>query len=153
MPHWVADECRMVIMTGDPLRPDEVIEPGGRVELRRFVADAATTIPNMAKLLWRLLRDPRVPRRTKLVVGAAVAYLVSPIDLIPEFVPVIGFADDLLLMAFAINHMVEVAGEDVVLEHWDGSRDLLELVRSILEVASDFVPARLRRVIGRLSGA
>jgi uncharacterized membrane protein YkvA (DUF1232 family) len=143
----------MVIMTGDPLRPDEVIEPGGRVELRRFVTDAATTIPNMAKLLWRLLRDPRVPRRTKLVVGAAVAYLVSPIDLIPEFVPVIGFADDLLLMAFAINHMVEVAGEDVVLEHWDGSRDLLELVRSILEVASDFVPARLRRVIGRLSGA
>lgn len=143
----------MVIMTGDPLRPDEVIEPGGRVELRRFVTDAATTIPNMAKLLWRLLRDPRVPRRTKLVVGAAVAYLVSPIDLIPEFVPVIGFADDLLLMAFAINHMVETAGEDVVLEHWDGSRDLLELVRSILEVASDFVPARLRRVIGRLSGA
>lgn len=153
MPHWAAGECRMVIMTGDPLRPDEVIEPGGRVELRRFVTDAATTIPNMAKLLWRLLRDPRVPRRTKLVVGAAVAYLVSPIDLIPEFVPVIGFADDLLLMAFAINHMVEVAGEDVVLEHWDGSRDLLELVRSILEVASDFVPARLRRVIGRLSGA
>jgi uncharacterized membrane protein YkvA (DUF1232 family) len=143
----------MVTMTGDPLRPDEVIEPGGRVELRRFVTDAATTIPNMVKLLYRLLRDPRVPRRTKLVVGAAVAYLVSPIDLIPEFVPVIGLADDLLLMAFAINHMVEVAGEDVVLEHWDGSRDLLELVRSILEVASDFVPARLRRVIGRLSGA
>jgi uncharacterized membrane protein YkvA (DUF1232 family) len=143
----------MGIMTGDPLRPDEVIEPGGRVELRRFVTDAATTIPNMVKLLYRLLRDPRVPRRTKLVVGAAVAYLVSPIDLIPEFVPVIGFADDLLLMAFAINHMVETAGEDVVLEHWDGSRDLLELVRSILEVASDFVPARLRRVIGRLSGA
>jgi uncharacterized membrane protein YkvA (DUF1232 family) len=143
----------MVTMTGDPLRPDEVIEPGGRVELRRFVTDAATTIPNMVKLLYRLLRDPRVPRRTKLVVGAAVAYLVSPIDLIPEFVPVIGLADDLLLMAFAINHMVETAGEDVVLEHWDGSRDLLELVRSILEVASDFVPARLRRVIGRLSGA
>jgi uncharacterized membrane protein YkvA (DUF1232 family) len=143
----------MGIMTGDPLRPDEVIEPGGRVELRRFVTDAATTIPNMVKLLYRLLRDPRVPRRTKLVVGAAVAYLVSPIDLIPEFVPVIGLADDLLLMAFAINHMVETAGEDVVLEHWDGSRDLLELVRSILEVASDFVPARLRRVIGRLSGA
>lgn len=149
----MAGECRMVTMTGDPLRPDEVIEPGGRVELRRFVTDAATTIPNMVKLLYRLLRDPRVPRRTKLVVGAAVAYLVSPIDLIPEFVPVIGLADDLLLMAFAINHMVETAGEDVVLEHWDGSRDLLELVRSILEVASDFVPARLRRVIGRLSGA
>jgi len=87
------------------------------------------------------------------VVGAAVAYVASPIDLIPEFIPVIGLADDLLLMTFAIHHIVEVAGEDIVLEHWDGSRDLLELVRSILDVASDFVPARLRRTIARLSGA
>jgi uncharacterized membrane protein YkvA (DUF1232 family) len=143
----------MIVMTGDPLRPDEVIEPGGRIELRRLAADAATTLPNMAKLLWRLLRDPRVPRRTKMVVGAAVAYVASPIDLIPEFIPVIGLADDLLLMTFAIHHIVEVAGEDIVLEHWDGSRDLLELVRSVLDVASDFVPARLRRTIARLSGA
>lgn len=123
------------------------------MQLRRLAADAAGTLPNMAKLLWRLLRDPRVPRRTKLVVGAAVAYVVSPIDLIPEFVPVIGLADDLLLMAFAIRHMVEVAGEEVVLEHWDGSRDLLELVRSVLDIASDFVPARLRKTVARLSGA
>jgi uncharacterized membrane protein YkvA (DUF1232 family) len=143
----------MIVMTGDPLRPDEVIEPGGRIELRRLAADAATTLPNMAKLLWRLLRDPRVPRRTKMVVGAAVAYVASPIDLIPEFIPVIGLADDLLLMTFAIHHIVEVAGEDIVLEHWDGSRDLLELIRSVLDVASDFVPARLRRTIARLSGA
>ncbi len=140
-------------MNGDPLRPDEVIEPGGRVELRRIVGEAASTIPNMAKLLIRLLRDPRVPRRTKLVVGAAVAYIASPIDLIPDFIPVVGLADDLLVLTFAINHMVEVAGEEVVLEHWDGSRDLLELVRSVLDVASDFVPARLRRMIARLSGA
>jgi uncharacterized membrane protein YkvA (DUF1232 family) len=140
-------------MTGDPLRPDEVIEPGGRVELRRIAAEAASTIPNMAKLLLRLLRDPRVPRRTKLVVGAAVAYIASPIDLIPDFIPVVGLADDLLVLTFAVHHMVEVAGEDVVLEHWDGSRDLLELVRSVLDVASDFVPVRVRRVIGRLSGA
>jgi len=139
-------------MTGDPLRPDEVIVPGGRVALRRVAADAASTIPNMAKLLWRLLRDPRVPRRTKLVVGGAVAYAASPVDLVPDFIPVVGMADDLLVLAFAIHHIVEVAGEEVVLEHWDGSRDLLELVRSILDVASDFVPARLRRTVARLSG-
>lgn len=139
-------------MTGDPLRPDEVIVPGGRLALRRVAADAASTIPNMAKLLWRLLRDPRVPRRTKLVVGGAVAYAASPVDLVPDFIPVVGMADDLLVLAFAIHHIVEVAGEEVVLEHWDGSRDLLELVRSILDVASDFVPARLRRTVARLSG-
>lgn len=153
MPHWPDDTYTMVFMNGDPLRPDEVIEPGGRVELRRIAADAASTIPNMAKLLWRLLRDPRVPRRTKLVVAGAAAYAASPVDLVPDFLPVVGIADDLLVLAFAIHHIVEVAGEEVVLEHWDGSRDLLELVRSILDVASDFVPARLRRVVGRLSGA
>jgi len=152
VPRWPADVYTMDIMTGDPLRPDEVIVPGGRVALRRVAADAASTIPNMAKLLWRLLRDPRVPRRTKLVVGGAVAYAASPVDLVPDFIPVVGMADDLLVLAFAIHHIVEVAGEEVVLEHWDGSRDLLELVRSILDVASDFVPARLRRTVARLSG-
>lgn len=151
--HWPVDVYTMDQMTGDPLRPDEVIEPGGRSELRKLAADAAGTIPNMAKLLWRLLRDPRVPRRTKLVVGAAVAYVASPVDVIPDFVPVVGVADDLLVLAFAVHHIVEMAGEEVVLEHWDGSRDLLELVRSILDVASDFVPARLRKTVNRLSGA
>jgi uncharacterized membrane protein YkvA (DUF1232 family) len=119
--------------------------------MRRLASDAAGTVPHMARLLWRLLRDPRVPRRTKLVLGAAVAYVASPVDLIPDFIPVAGLLDDLLLMTYAIHHIVEVAGEDVVLEHWDGSRDLLELVRSILDVASDFVPARIRRVVSRLS--
>ncbi len=123
------------------------------MELRRVILDTASMLPHMAKLVIRLLRDPRVPRRTKLVVGAAVGYVISPIDLIPDFIPVIGLADDILLMTFAINHMVEVAGEDVVLEHWDGSRDLLELIRSILEVASDLVPVRVRKVFARLSGA
>jgi uncharacterized membrane protein YkvA (DUF1232 family) len=152
VPHWPVDMYTMVEMTGDPLRPDEVIEPGGRTELRKLAADAASTIPNLAKLLWRLLRDPRVPRRTKLVVGAAMAYAASPVDLIPDFVPVVGLADDLVVLAFAVHHIVEMAGEDVVLEHWDGSRDLLELVRSILDVVSDLVPARLRRTVNRLSG-
>ncbi len=139
----------------EPLRPDEVIDPraGAAVQLRKLVLDAALLLPNLIRLLFDLLKDPRVPRRTKLVVGAAAVYVVSPIDLIPEFIPVVGLADDFLLVAFAINHLVTVAGEDVVLEHWDGPRDLLELIRTILDVAGDFVPSRLRRIIGRLSGS
>lgn len=137
----------------DPLRPDEVIAPAGSTsaQIKRLAADGLLVLPNVIKLLSRLLRDPRVPRRSKLVIGAAVAYLVSPVDLIPEFIPVIGFADDILLASYAVNHLIEVAGEDVVLEHWDGPRDMLELVRSILELAGDLVPAQLKRLIGRLS--
>jgi uncharacterized membrane protein YkvA (DUF1232 family) len=138
-------------MTNETLRPDEVIEPGRAVRLRKVAVDAAGIVPNLVKLLVRLARDPRVPRRTKIVLGAALAYVASPIDLVPDFIPVAGIADDVLLLAFAVNHLVHVAGEDVVLEHWDGPRDLLELVRAILDVASDLVPARLRRLIARLS--
>ncbi len=139
----------------DPLRPDEVITPSGgaSAQMRKLASDAVYLLPNLIKLLSRLVRDPRVPRRSKVVIGAALAYLVSPVDLIPEFVPVVGFADDVLLVSYAVNHLIEVAGEDVVLEHWDGPRDMLELVRSVLEVASDLVPPQLKRLIGRLSGA
>ena len=139
----------------DPLRPDEVITPtgGASAQMRKLASDAVYLLPNLIKLLGRLVRDPRVPRRSKVVIGAALAYLVSPVDLIPEFVPVIGFADDVLLVSYAVNHLITVAGEDVVLEHWDGPRDMLELVRSVLEVASDLVPPQLKRLIGRLSGA
>ena len=139
----------------DPLRPDEVITPSGgaSAQMRKLASDAVYLLPNLVKLLGRLVKDPRVPRRSKVVIGAALAYLVSPVDLIPEFIPVVGFADDVLLVSYAINHLITVAGEDVVLEHWDGPRDMLELVRSVLEVASDLVPPQLKRVIGRLSGA
>lgn len=138
----------------DHLRPDDVTSPDGRgVQLRRLARDTVRVVPNLVKLLGRLIRDPRIPRRTKLVVGLALAYVASPIDLIPEFIPVVGFADDLMIVVFAVNHLIQVAGEDVVLEHWDGPRDLLELIESVMEVASDLVPARLRRLLGRLSGS
>lgn len=138
----------------DPLRPDEVISPGGgaSLQIRRFARDAALVLPNLIKLLSRLIKDPRVPRRSKLVVGAAMAYLASPIDLIPELIPVVGLADDMLIVALALNHLISVAGEEVVLEHWDGPRDLLDLVRSVLDVASDLVPAKVRRLFRGLSG-
>ncbi len=139
----------------EPLRPDEVIAPSGgaSAQMKKLAADVVTLLPNLIKLLGRLVKDPRVPRRSKVVIGAALAYIVSPVDLIPDFVPVVGFADDVLLVSYAVNHLITVAGEDVVLEHWDGPRDMLELVRSVLEVASDLVPPQLKRLIGRLSGS
>ena len=138
---------------GESIRPDDVIAPGdqGSVQLRKLAGDLVTTLPNLVKLLARLVRDPRVPRRSKMVVGAALVYVVSPLDLLPEFIPVVGFADDALLVAFALNHLVNVAGEEVVLEHWDGPRDLLEMIRSVLDVASDLVPVKVRKLFSRLS--
>lgn len=133
-------------------KPDEVIDPRAPVRARTLLRDAAVLLPNLVKLIARLLRDPRVPRRTKLVVGAALAYLITPIDLIPDALPLIGQADDLLVAVYAVHRLLEAAGDEVVLEHWEGPRDLLELVRTILDLGTDFLPRRLRLVLSRLSG-
>lgn len=134
------------------MRPDEVIPPerGAAVQLRGVVRDLASLVPNLVKLLARLVRDPRVPRRSKILVGAVVAYLISPLDLVPDAIPLLGVADDVLLAVYAVNHMLQRAGEEVVLEHWDGPQDLLEMVRSVLDAVGQVVPGRIRRWVDRL---
>lgn len=114
--------------------------------------DAALMLPNLVKLLSRLVKDPRVPRRSKLVLLAAVGYVISPIDILPEMIPVAGILDDLFLVAFALNHLIERAGEELVVEHWDGPQDILEMVRSALGTINDFVPQKIRKLLGRLAG-
>jgi uncharacterized membrane protein YkvA (DUF1232 family) len=136
------------------VRPDEVLPPPGGKSLqgRQLLADAVSMLPSMVKLVSRLLRDPRVPRRSKITLGLAAAYVASPIDLIPDAVPVIGWADDLLLIMFAIDSLIDRAGDEVVEELWDGPGDLLALVRDVMAVSRSIVPKRLARIIDRLSG-
>jgi uncharacterized membrane protein YkvA (DUF1232 family) len=100
----------------------------------------------------RLIADPRVPRRSKIVLGFAAAYVASPIDLIPEFIPVLGWADDVLLMMYALDSLIDRAGPKVVEEHWDGPGDLLGLIRDVMGMARNLIPRRLIRTIDRLSG-
>jgi uncharacterized membrane protein YkvA (DUF1232 family) len=135
------------------LRPDEVIPPdGAHLQGRRLVADAALMLPNIVKLVYRLLADPRVPRRAKIALGLAAAYTVSPIDLIPEVIPIIGWADDVLILMFAIDALIDRAGPEVVAEHWDGPGDILQLVREVIGISRSILPKRLGSIIDRLSG-
>lgn len=136
------------------LRPDDVIPPRGEasVQTRQLLSDAVLMLPNLVKLVGRLLKDPRVPRRAKLVLGAAAAYVASPIDLIPEFIPVIGWADDVLVLMFAVDSLIERAGIEVVEEHWDGPGDLLSMIRDVVAASRNFVPSRIAKTIDCLSG-
>lgn len=135
------------------LQPDEVLAPdGGSLQRKRLVADAALMLPNIVKLVGRLLLDPRVPRRAKITLGLAAAYVASPIDLIPDVIPVIGWADDVLLVLFAIDSLIERAGPEIVDEHWDGPGDLLSLVREAVGLSRAVLPKRLSSLIDRLSG-
>lgn len=143
-------------MTSDEnkrIRPDEVLPPDGTsLQGRQLVTDAVLMMPNIVKLIGRLLRDPRVPRRAKITLGLAAAYVASPIDFIPEVIPVIGWADDVLVLMFAIDSLIERAGDDVVEELWDGPGDLLALVRDVTGLARNLVPKRLSNIIDRLNG-
>lgn len=136
------------------IRPDEVIPPDGTTpaQSRRMLADAVLLIPNILKLVTRLLKDPRVPRRAKVTIGLAAAYVASPIDLIPEVIPVIGWIDDILVMMMALDSLIDRAGPDVVREHWDGPGDILAIVQEAIAASRALVPKRITSVFDRISG-
>lgn len=110
---------------------------------------ALTAVPNLVKLAYRLMKDPRVPGKHRGFLGVALAYAVSPVDVVPDFIPFIGRADDLLLLAFALNAIFEAAGEAVVHEHWDGTGDVLEIVAGVIEWGASMVPWPIRRAMKR----
>ena len=85
------------------------------------VREALRLLPDTVRLVRRLATDRRVPRRTRAMLWLLVAYLVSPIDLVPDFLPVIGFADDALLVALVLRHVVRRSGAELVTEHWPGT--------------------------------
>ena len=90
--------------------------------------ELALLLPNLILLFKDLLKDPRVPRRPKVVLAIGIVWLVSPIDLLPEFLPVLGPLDDAVVAALVLRHLVHRAGAEVVREHWRGAPDTLELI-------------------------
>lgn len=88
-------------------------------ELASFLPDCVTTVR-------RLRKDPRVPRRAKLAVGFAGLWVLSPIDLIPEFLPVIGPLDDVVVVALALRYAARQVPPEVLFEAWPGKRAVME---------------------------
>lgn len=135
------------------VRPDEVVPPGGKsVQGRKLIQDTVLIVPNIVKLVGRLLADPRVPRRSKIALGAAAAYVASPIDLVPDIIPVVGWADDILFLLMAIDGLITRSGPEIVEEHWDGPVDLLKLIEDVLSLARGIVPGKIRGIFDRLNG-
>lgn len=99
-------------------------------------------IPNLLKLLYRLVNDSRVPRQNKMLLGAAIVYVISPVDIIPDFIPILGQLDDLLVVALVLKGLFDAAGKEVVLEHWDGPEGLLGIIESILNLAAKILPKK-----------
>jgi uncharacterized membrane protein YkvA (DUF1232 family) len=88
----------------------------------------ARVIPDCIVLFRRLLSDPRISRRRKLLLLALVGYLAMPFDLVPDFIPVAGQLDDALFVALVLRSVMRGAGADVIREHWPGPERSLDAV-------------------------
>jgi uncharacterized membrane protein YkvA (DUF1232 family) len=93
---------------------------GSRVP-RGLWREAVASLPDLGRLLRDLARDPRTPRRAKIIAAGAAGYVASPFDLLPDVVPGVGGLDDLLLVSWAIRRLVAIAGYDLVRELWTGT--------------------------------
>jgi uncharacterized membrane protein YkvA (DUF1232 family) len=91
-----------------------------------LLRDLASFVPACVTTIRRLRRDPRVPRRAKVVVALAGLWLLSPIDLVPEFLPVVGPLDDVLVVALALRYAARQVPREVLVAAWPGEPRLLE---------------------------
>ena len=118
-----------------------------RKQARSTLRAALTLIPNFLKLLYRLFKDKRVPMAEKALLVGAIAYVVSPIDILPDVIPFIGQVDDLYLIALVTLRLLSRTGDDVLREHWDGTGDLVKLVDKIAGAARYVLPQRVQRIL------
>jgi uncharacterized membrane protein YkvA (DUF1232 family) len=95
---------------------------GKRSQAREFAA----FLPNLVLLFKGLAGDARMPRGSKLLLLVGAVWVASPIDLIPEFIPVAGPLDDAVVAVLILRHILKKAGRDVVAEHWRGDPAVLE---------------------------
>lgn len=99
-------------------------------------ADVLLVGPDLLHLLSKLAIDSRVPTAEKAKIGVAIAYFVSPVDIVPEaVVGPIGYIDDIALAAYVLNGLINAGHGDVAREHWAGEQDLLTVIQRVLEVA------------------
>lgn len=104
-------------------------------------------LPNMVMLLGRLLKDGRVPGAEKALFLAAIIYVISPIDLIPDLFPFIGQVDDIYVVALTLLRLINRSDASVVRQHWSGGGDIVSLSDSIASIAPMLLPKRVSRVL------
>lgn len=108
--------------------------------------------PDLFHLLWSLSLDEEVPRSEKVRFAAAIAYFVSPMDLVPEaLLGPVGYVDDIALAAYVLNGLINRSGADIVRRHWAGDADVLDVVRGILAAADEMLGSGLWRQLKRLA--
>ena len=138
---------RAVTKMSSRSEPKTKLKRRERSELKGRMRGFLMFLPNMVMLMGRLLKDARVPMAEKALFAAAIVYVISPIDFIPDVFPFIGQVDDLYVVALVLLRLVNRTDESVVRQHWSGGGDIVGLADSIANIAPKFLPRRISRII------
>lgn len=109
-----------------------------------WLKESLLALPRLALLIPKLLADERVPARTKLALAGLGVYLVSPWDLVPDFIPVLGQIDDIAALLLLIDGVLNQVDDSILVEHWRGETRTLRRLQWLAGRASHLVPSRLK---------
>lgn len=139
-----------------PAAEIDTAEPAAapRSGAKRTLMDTISQLPNYLRLLFGLMNDRRVPAMDKLLVAGAIAYILLPLDIVPDFIPFLGQVDDVFLLVTSLQRLITNAGRRVVTDHWAGNpAELADMnLHRVVGAAAFFLPGRMRRrlkMIGR----
>lgn len=105
-------------------------------------SDYLFIVPDMAALIYRLLKDKRVSMKTKLIISASAAYIAFPTDIIPDRIPFIGSVDEIAVAIFALERIISDVPTLIILENWAGKNDIVFVIKNVIEYAVNFTGAK-----------
>jgi uncharacterized membrane protein YkvA (DUF1232 family) len=130
VPWW----AKLLISLGTALLVGWLITIIVLLRIRRGTAritEATRLLPDLLRLLGRLARDRSLPRGARIRLWLLLCYLASPIDVVPDFIPLAGYADDVIVVIIALRSVVKAAGPDPLARHWPGTAEGLDVVRRL----------------------
>ena len=113
----------------------------------RAIRQLLLLLPRLARMLAGLLADSAVPRAAKIALAAVAVYLASPLDLIPDIIPIVGYLDDALLVAVVLDGLLNVLDRSLILKYWPGDQASLDATAAVAKRLARWVPSRVKRRI------
>ncbi|MGE5545123.1 MAG: YkvA family protein [Bacillota bacterium] len=110
---------------------------------RSLLKEAIIMIPKLLRLLFKTMGDRRVSFSQKLLLFGTILYVISPLDLVPDFIPFTGQVDDILLLAVIVLKIMQQAGHSIFQDNWKDRQGLSDLAQRILKLASSFLPSSI----------
>lgn len=111
------------------------------------ITECLLLLPDFVMLLMRLMKDRRVEVKTKAMTAAVLVYLMSPVDIIPDFIPLLGYVDDLLITVWGLNRLLNMVEPKILEEHWSGEGNMLEAIQKAARIAEFYLGSK---VVGQI---